>query len=571
MLRFPIFYFMTLFFFISCSESQKQKAMSINKNSRILKKNSDLGDAYFENEEYDSAFYYYNKLKELSLEQNDSSYVSYSLVQLASIQHNFSDYSSVEATCVEALPFIQNTSNYAGHIYNLLGISAKETSNYRDALTYYQKAKKIAKNELETVILENNIARVYMKNNEYQMAIKTLSEVLESKDIDVLDNTKKSRTLILDNLGFSHFKNNQNQKGLDLMNQALAIRTNIGDSYGSIESYLHLAEYYQGYNIQASLQNASKAYEVASQYQSIDERLEALRFLMSYNQEKGQNKYAMQYAYLNDSITKVRNNVKNQFAKIKYDFRQENEKNLKLEAENATAELQIQKQRNQKSIFIFGMLLLIGATAYIVNYFKIKNKRERFEAIYNTETRISKKLHDELANDVFHTMTFATTQDLQNPIKKDSLIDNLEKIYNRTRNISKENNPIDTGENYENNLKEMLNSYKNDTLEVIINTGNAIEWLKIKDEKKIALYRVLQEFMVNMKKYSRANFVVIGFNVSNNTIAIEYSDNGIGTTEKLILKNGLQNAENRIQAINGTLTFETEIRKGFRAKIIFPK
>ena len=571
MLRFPIFYVTILLSFISCSESQKNKSTSVNKNNTSLIKNVELGDAHFKNEAYDSAFYYYNTLRELSEKQSDSSYTAYSLVQLATIQHSFSDYYGVEASCVEALPYVKNSLDYKVSIYNLLGISAKEALNNSEAMASYLKAKELTKEALSKIVLDNNIAIIHMQLYEYAKAVKMLEPILESKDFDVIDTAKKIKPLIMDNLGFSYFKSNQKQKGLDLMSQALTIRTTIGDTYGSIESYLHLAEYYQDNNIQASLQNALKAYDAATQYQSINERLEALKFLMSYNQEKGQNKYALHYAYLNDSITKVRNSAKNQFAKIKYDFRQENEKNLKLEAENATAELQIQKQRNQKSIFIFGILLLIGAIAYIVNYFTIKNKRERFEAIYNTETRISKKLHDELANDVFHTMTFAATQDLQNPIKKDSLIDNLEKIYNRTRNISKENNPIDTGENYEKNLREVLNSYKNETLEVILNIGNSIDWSKINDEKKIALHRVLLELMVNMKKYSQANFVVIGFDTVNNTITIDYSDNGVGTTEKLILKNGLQNAENRIQAIKGTLTFETEIRKGFRAKIIFPK
>ncbi len=571
MLRFPIFYLIILLFFISCSETQKKKSTSINKNSNALIENLELGDRYLKDKIYDSAFYYYNKLKEASQKQSDSAYISYSLAQLGAIQHNFSDYSGVEASCVEALPYVKNNLEYKVAIYNLLGISAKEALNNSEAMASYLKAKEFTKQDLPKIIVDNNIAIIHMQLNEYSKAVKILKPILEFDHFDAIDTTKKIKPLIIDNLGFSYFKSNQKQKGLDLMSRALIIRTNIGDTYGSIESYLHLAEYYQDINLQVSLQNALKAYEAATQHQSINERLEALKFLMSYNQEKGQNKYAVQYAYLNDSIINVRNNAKNQFAKIKYDFKQENEKNLKLRAENATAALQIQKQKNQKTIFILGMFLLVGAIAYIVKYFINKNRQERFEAVYNTETRISKKLHDELANDVFHTMTFASTQDLQNPIKKDSLIDNLEKIYDRTRNISKENNTIDIGEKYEVNLIEMLNSYKNETLEVIINRGSLIDWSKINSKKKIALHRSLLELMVNMKKYSQANFVVIGFDMQKNVIQIDYKDNGIGISEKLVLKNGLQNAENRIQAIKGTLTFETETRKGFRAKIIFPK
>lgn len=69
-----------------------------------------------------------------------------------------------------------------------------------------------------------------------------------------------------------------------------------------------------------------------------------------------------------------------------------------------------------------------------------------------------------------------------------------------------------------------------------------------------------------MKKYSEASAVVLVFQQINKKISIEYTDNGIGCTLKN--KNGLQNAENRIHALNGTITFDSEPGKGFRSKII---
>ena len=46
---------------------------------------------------------------------------------------------------------------------------------------------------------------------------------------------------------------------------------------------------------------------------------------------------------------------------------------------------------------------------------------------------------------------------------------------------------------------------------------------------------------------------------------ISYSDNGVGCDLK---KNtGLHNTENRIQSINGIISFESEHNKGFKSKI----
>ena len=69
-----------------------------------------------------------------------------------------------------------------------------------------------------------------------------------------------------------------------------------------------------------------------------------------------------------------------------------------------------------------------------------------------------------------------------------------------------------------------------------------------------------------MRKHSKASIVVLTFSNEKRKIAIDYKDNGIGCDVKK--HSGLQNAENRIQTINGSITFESEISNGFKAKII---
>ena len=572
MLRSPFFILVFLLSIVSCQKSVKTGIDTSKKQESpkkiIAQKYSELGDSFSRDNKLDSAFYYYLKSTELFKEEGSSKYIAYNLVGMAHIQQTYGDYYSSEETLTEALPYINNDVQYQVAANNLFGIAAKELKNYDDAVRYYDTILKTVKDSIARVAILNNIATVYMEQKKYRKAIVLLEPFLKSTILDTLQN-KKAR--IIDNLGFAYYKDNQIPKGLALMNQALAIRTSINDSYGSIESYLHLADYYQNKDYQKSKGYALHAYDEATKHQSIDERLEALAFLMSQNQEKGENSYVRLFINLNDSIKKVRSNAKNQFAKIRYDSRKAILESIKYKEQRAENLLELETQKNQKYLLFFGFFTLLGGIVLIVNYYKSKTKRERLEASYSTETRISKELHDELANDVFYAMTFAGTQDLQNPIKKETLIDNLDKIYVRTRNFSRENSPIETGERFEYNLKQMLNSYKSSGTEVIIKNGNPIDWSKVETEKKIAIQRVLQELMVNMKKYSQASFVVIGFDLEQNSIKIDYSDNGIGFSEKLILKNGLQNAENRIEVVNGILTFDSQTNKGFKAKILVPK
>jgi signal transduction histidine kinase len=179
----------------------------------------------------------------------------------------------------------------------------------------------------------------------------------------------------------------------------------------------------------------------------------------------------------------------------------------------------------------------IGGAIFRFNYIKQKNKKEILREGYNTETRISKQLHDELANDVYHTMTFAETQNLIDENNKEILLNNLDLIYKRTRNISKQNSLIDTGVNFELHLKEMIRDFSSKEVNVLINDLESVSFQLIESNKKIIIYRVLQELLVNMKKHSHASIVVISFKKIGNSIRIKYSDNGLGiATDKIISK-----------------------------------
>jgi len=69
----------------------------------------------------------------------------------------------------------------------------------------------------------------------------------------------------------------------------------------------------------------------------------------------------------------------------------------------------------------------------------------------------------------------------------------------------------------------------------------------------------------------RQQFSIISFKTKARNIEIDYFDNGIGIpSEKIIFRNSLVNAENRISVIGGRLIFESVPQKGLKIKIIFP-
>ncbi|WP_432222270.1 tetratricopeptide repeat-containing sensor histidine kinase [Flavobacterium sp. TMP13] len=558
-----------MIFLVSCHEDKSTITIVdlSKKDASIFQKKAIL---QFQKNNFNNAFYYFNKSKISAEITQDSADVVYNLIQMASIQQINGDYYGSKETLTEALPYVKRKDIYSASINNYFGIADKELSIYEDAIFYYKEAIKDCKDETCKNPPLNNIAVVYIKQKKYDEAISILESLRNKQNIDIPSSAKR-KGRVLDNLGYAYFKKGDSEKGFILINEGLEIRSQIDDFYGSIESNLHLAEYYQKLDIKKSNEYAKDAYEIATQFNSIDERLKALAFLISNRQQENNEQYAQKFIYLNDSIIKIRNNFKNKFAKIKYDSKKEKDENQKLRLEKAESLLILQKIKYQRFLFLSGIVFLIVLIALLIRYFKIKTKTERIKASYETETRIAKKIHDELANDVFHAITFTQTQSLTEVNTKENLIQKLDDIYQRVRGISRENNEILNSLEFSKNLKDLLATYNDHSRNIIINNIEKVDWELIDETKKVTLYRVLQELMVNMKKHSLASLIVVKFdNSDSKKLIVDYVDNGKGCNKAEIIKNGIQNMENRILSINGTIIFDTEPEKGFKAKIIIP-
>ena len=568
MLRSPFFYFFIVLFLFSCEEkkSLNPKTESIRKEALILR---NMAIENIDKQNFNTAFYQFNKSKKLYETIKDSANISYILIRIAEIHQINGDYYGSKEIVTEALPYIKKKGVYTASVNNMLGVADKELSLYDDALFYY----KLAANEHTDPLLKlgsiQNMAAVYIQQKKYDKAIFILDSV--SNKISENKTQLKSKATRLDNLGYAYFKNGMAEKGLHLMNEGLQIRKETNDNYGSIESYLHLADYYSKIDLQKSDEHALAAYNVATKLNSVDERLEALQILISNDNSPKINQYTQHYFSLNDSIIKVRNKFKNKSAKIKYDSQKEKDENEKLRLEKAENQLALQRDKYLKIVFGIISAFLLLLIAILVRYFKNKNKAIEFKTSYNTETRIAKKIHDELANDVFNVIAFTESQPLSAETTKENLLQKLDDIYSRVRGISKENNSIDTGLDFTQSIKEMLSTYQTKERNVMVTNLESVEWEVIDEVKKITISRILQELMVNMKKHSQANLVVIKFDSDPKSIFINYMDNGIGCEKTKIAKNGLQNIESRLNAIKGNIEFDTEPDKGFRAKIEIPK
>ncbi|UZO81542.1 hypothetical protein NBT05_03480 [Aquimarina sp. ERC-38] len=519
---------------------------------------------------YDSAFYHYNQSKNFFFTLKRNSKVGKGFLGMALIQQNKNDFFGSKETIVEALQYFNSKKDakYISSSYSTLATNHRKLLNYSDAIKYYVKAIENTNFKTDKFIYQNNLAATYIDNKQYNAAILKLKSILSDS---VLISNKKEYARVLDNLVYARWLNGEAIQIKEFL-EPLKIRKQSNDLRGKIASYTHLGEFYSKTNSVRASSYFDSVIQVSKRLKIPRAEKDALSFLMKL--EPKDVKIRDRYVFLQDSLYRQELKVKTQFAKYKYDDTVTREANLRLEKENAEKALEVSEQQNQKTLYLGGFLFAV--TAFGLSLFgfnertkklRQKSKTEKLEAILNTEAEFSLKLHDDHGGKINQIMLM-----LQRGVKKSIILDALGAFYEDLRNLSRELNEVDTGPDFWKILKATLEYMKPLEVELIISGGKEMEWFRLDHQTKTILSKVLQELIINMGKHSKASQAVVLFKDQQDKIQVYYEDNGIGAPkDSLNRKNGLRNTEKRIKAINGSITFDTEEGKGFRAEIYIPK
>ncbi len=547
--------------------SQKLYTYSkINKDTTyILKAFKKLGYYHYMNNQLNQAFKFHNEAFKISRLTNDSINAGKSLLQMANIQNFLGDYSGSKTTATDGLKYIENTLNLRtlSGLYHCISVANLEQKNYDEALKYNTRALKVGKQGFEDkqvgiksiLIFKTTKANILADQKKYNEAISLLEVLLLDAKIKE-DKVEYSR--IIANLGYIQWlQDATNSKSELLLLDAKNIRKEIKDVQGLYASNNYLTKFYLQKDREKAFYYAEAAYQNARTRQNLTSIIESLGFI--FQLKENTNEEAKVYDRVHKELQEINQSNREIYAVTKYENDKLTNENLVLKAETA-------KKQRQILIYLFGTILIALSAGFILYLLQQRHKREKIRDVFNAETRISKKIHDELANDVYNVMV-----QIQNDQDAIAVLDRLENIYSRTRDISRENSSFDTGENFAQELGGMLSSFSSDTTKIIIKDIEDVPWESVKPEKKIVVHRIVQELMVNMKKHSEAGLVAVTFKKLGKNIEISYADNGVGACKnEIIFSSGLQNAENRIKPIGGSFIFDTEKGKGFKAKLNFP-
>ncbi len=554
-----ILFFSIILLIASCQQSKNKEIEQNNFDDKAY----DKAWEFFELEENDSAYIYFNKSYSKFTKSKNNHQAAKCLLNMAFIGNKKGDWFSGQELTIEAIkllnPQIKDEKETLSSAYNILGQTQHDLGIYKEAINYYQKAIDFSTERDVYIINQNNIANSYRYDKQYDEAIKIYEELL--KDKTTIENPKEYAR-ITDNLAYTKWLKDNKSNVVNELNKALNIRLKENDLWGQNASYAHLTDYFSDIDHKKALDYAHKRKQIAFENKSVGDKLEVYQQLILLENPTNAKQYFEDYQKLNDSIQLERNRAKNQFALVRYDSEKNRGDFLKAEAENE------KKKNDILKLYILIGLLCFGLIGLYVWYKRRKQKLEeqkRLE-VKNTELKYSKKVHDKVANGIYHVMS-----DIENKseFNRDEILDKLEVVYEISRDISYDKIDETLQDDFAEKLSHLLGSYDSEEVEIFL-IGNEKEiWENVDAISKTEVLLVMQELLTNMKKHSEASRVILNFKQENQQIVINYSDNGIGISD-LKPKNGLQNTVSRISNLNGDVIFETENVKGLKIKINFP-
>lgn len=492
----------------------------------------------------DSAFVYFTKAKDWYLSRQDSVGAGVSMINLAQILTNVGDRFGGQELSLEAVAFFDEDNEqhypYLLSIYNNLGIASYALKEYQKAIEFYTKCEQFVTDSARMRVLRNNIANAYRKDGRIDEAIEQYRAILDQEK-DTLN-----RARVLSNYSYARWQADPKFDPEPGFRQALKDRAGLNNLSAMNSSYAHLADYFMKRNTDSALAYSKKMYEASKVLRAPQDELEALQKLIPLSSADESKKYFLRYQTLDDSLQNAWQRAKNQFAVIRFETEKHKAEKFQLAQESTIRRLWV--------ISLSVILVIILVMGTMLYRRRMKQMALKAEAkLRESQLKTSKKVHDVVANGLYRLMSEIENND---DLEKDSVLDDLEDLYEQSRDISYDHEPVlRYGSDFRGQISELLSSFSSEDRRVVIVGNEPSIWLDVTEVIWNELHCVIQELMVNMTRHSEASSVVLRFERNEEGLQINYKDNGLGFADGQKFKNGLNSINSRIKTVGGDIEF----------------
>ena len=576
--------------YLSYSKESLDLAKALKDTANAARSLRFMGFAHRRLSRPDSALFFFKEANSLYDKIRDDYNVGRMHISMAYVREDVKDYTGAQADAVTAIKkFDKDEHVRLTQAYTALGNALSGLNEEEKAIEYYGKAidhreKSGGKANLMTL---NNIAVMYRKLGNYQKAIDSWESLIANEER--LKEDPYANAYVIDNLAHTKLLSGVETNVEEKMLEALLIREDIKDYAGQVINHIHLSEYY------ISAQDTLKAKDhlkqaIAISYEAKDygDILKAIKMLSDLETGETSTRYANDYIRISDSLQLVERNFRNKFARIQF------------ETDRVIQEKELLSRQKWWISAISAVMIISLMLFYIIRVQKSRNKQLLFEQqqqqsneeIYNLmlsqqdkvqegrkreQQRISEELHDGVLSRLFGTRlnldTLNEESDTGAVDKRKLYINELKSIEQEIRRVSHDLNDKKIEESqFMDIVRELVVS--NDQMngcDFELSLDESINWKTFDNKSKIHIYRILQESIQNINKYSKAKKATINFDSDRKNVILRISDDGVGF-KKTKKQEGIghRNIRSRVTKLDGKVSINSAPKKGTTIEVSFP-
>ncbi|GGG35568.1 two-component sensor histidine kinase [Dokdonia pacifica] len=576
-----------------------QLSTKINDSLGLAKSNYSLGLYHLNNDALDSAYTYFYNSEKLYDQIENSELGGTSALTMAITQKRVRDYVGAQESAIKAIELLEQTDEvrYLASAYNTLASVSRSLGKYESSIEYYTKVydyreglKKESLKKDDKLLNSstlNNLGMVYMDMQEYPKAISNFKKGLSYDSLQI--KKIKSYIRLIDNLGYAEYKNGNLESFPDLLLEALNKSREVNDRLAMVSSGMHLSEiYFEKGDTALSKYYAENAYKTAKEVTYNDGILGSLELLMGTSDPNDGIAYGKEYIRISDSLQMEERAFQNKFAQVRFE----------------TDKLEVAKNKATERSRILIIIFSISVIIFLIGYILLQRRNNRKELEYQegqqkaneeifnlmlaqqgkleegkhlAKQRISEELHDGILSRLFGLRL--SLDSLNNKHGKEvetlrsSYIDQLKDLGQEIRKISHDlNNENFTQDTlYPDVLKKLLKDQfeaQHVTYEFLYD--QTINWDLITNSKKVHVYRIIQECLMNINKHANAKHITVTFKSKDASVELTIEDDGVGMdTAKAKSGIGMKNIKSRVAQIAGSYKIISKMNLGTQIQISF--
>lgn len=558
-----------------------------NDNKNRLEALKFMGIAQHLQARYDSAIFWYKKALRLGIEINDSTNTAKNYLNLATSYNSKGDFENAVENALFSLGIFEKTgdTNGQGRVQNLLGIFNFNRNDFKSALQYFRKY-----NELATAA--NDSGEIVSSMNNMSSALHELGEF------------EQERSLLKSVIAIQEARGQNIRIG--------SAYENLGILYSDIDSVKLAAFYYEkalntfklnnnSHDIARVLINTGLLKKKQKKYDAAaDDYIQALQLSREGGFLKIEEDVMRNLAFLYEEQKDYKNafNYYTQFVAVKDSVlnkeNQESINKLMIEFETEKKERQIAVQQleiaektlqsRRKTVIIIGLIgiIIILLMFSFIIYSRIKIRQERrlneerlkmkqlqmnvvLESQESERKRFARDLHDGFGQLITAVKIMLGQMQQTSEMEKRSELavkssEVLNTMHTQLREIAHNLMPDQLiNEGLSTALKEYASRIsKTSGIAIEVNTFGIEK--RLNQSVEVNVYRIIQEWINNVIKYSGAKNLTIQLTGYENEINIIIEDNGNGFEKEKLMKSkgwGWKNIQSRLEAINGILEIDT--------------